>query len=91
MSERLTRAYEQLDAAINELTTAADEAEGTRESWIVSHYALVVGQQRFTDEGTVDSTQYLALPFGGPLTYSIKGLLSEIPELIGQTEEADLE
>ncbi|MDF3316456.1 hypothetical protein [Rhodococcus sp. C3V] len=91
MSERLDQAYQQLDAAIKELTAAADETTGTQESWIVSHYADIVGHQRFTDTGTLQSTASLILPHGGDITYSLEGLLGKIPELTGQAEEADLE
>ena len=88
---RLDNAYQHYDQAIKELIAASEEAAGTQESWIVSHYATVVGQQRFTDEGPPETVETLILPFNGPLTYMLKGLILEIPELVESISYADAE
>ncbi|MEU2002050.1 hypothetical protein ACH47B_13260 [Rhodococcus sp. NPDC019627] len=90
MSERLDAAYEAFDAALKELVAANEEDQGTEEAWVVSHYATVVGQQRFGDFG-VESAQTLLLPFGGVVTYSLEGLLGKVPELIASLNEVEAE
>ena len=88
---RLDDAYRQYDKAIKELVAASDEAAQTEDTWIVSHYLTVVGQQRFTDAGPVESVESLFLPFNGPLTYSLDGLAARLPGLIDSIDYADAE
>lgn len=90
MSERLDSAYENFDAALKELVAANEEEEGTEDNWIVSHYATIVGQQRFGEFG-VDSAHSMLLPFGGALTYSLEGLLGKVPALVASLDEVEAE
>lgn len=90
MSERLHAAYEAFDVALKELVAANEEEQGTEDSWVVSHYATVVGQQRYGEFG-VESAHSLVLPFGGGLTYSVEGLLGKVPALIASLEDVEAE
>lgn len=83
---RLSEAYEAHDKAIRELVAASEESRGTNQEWTVSHYVTVIGQQRFTDDGVIESDSSLYTPQGGPLTYSLKGLLAEVEELVDISE-----
>ena len=83
---RLDNAYQQMDKAVKELVAASAE---TAETWIVSHYLTVVGQQRYTDAGPVESVESLYLPFNGSLTYSLDGLAGKLPGLIESIDYAD--
>lgn len=90
MTDRVDTAYEKLDAAVKELVASLEEANETEEAWVVSHYMTVVGQQRFGEFG-VESAAQLLLPFGGVMTYPLKGLLSEFPGLVEQSEAVEVD
>lgn len=83
---RLSEAYAAHDKAIRELVAASEESRGTNQEWTVSHYVTVIGQQRFTEDGVIESDSSLYTPHGGPLTYSLKGLILEIDELVDISE-----
>lgn len=89
MSERVDAAYKTLNDAVNELMAAVEEEQQTEDAWVVSHYAMIVGQQRFED-GCAESAETLILPFGGGLTYPLEGLLGKVPQLMLQHEGAEL-
>lgn len=72
---RLDDAYAGLDAAVRELLAVADEQDSADDNWTVSDYALFVGQSRITERGRIESDTSMFTPFGGDLTYQLKGLL----------------
>ena len=90
MTDRVDTAYQRLDVAVKELVAALEESSGTEEAWVVSHYLTVVGQQRFGDFG-VESAAQLLLPFGGQMTYPLKGLMAEVPGLVEQSETVEVD
>ena len=77
MMTRLDDAYVGLDAAVRELLAAADEQDSADDNWTVSDYILFAGQSRITERGRIETNPSMFMPFGGELTYPLKGLLGE--------------
>lgn len=81
MTDRVADAYQALDDAVRAVMAAVDEANGSEHGWLVSHYAVIVGQQRHA-EGGLDSAVSMLTPHGGPMNYATRGMLAEAVELV---------
>ncbi|MFC9761663.1 hypothetical protein [Rhodococcus jostii] len=86
MPDRVDKAYDALDNALQELVNAIDEEDGWADAGTVTDYVIVIGQQRFTGRGRGrDGEPYMLLPFGSQAEYVTNGLLSKVPELLADT------
>ena len=86
VTDRVDKAYQQLDTALQELVDAIDDEDGWADAGTITDYVIFVGQQRFTGKGRgKDGDVYMLLPFVSQAEYVTNGLLSKVGEVVAET------